>query len=529
MHGIERTPFVLTGEHRGDRVLGIRWHRRHVVLYGFLCLAVLMSLLPGRPPSALAQNPACVTSGQGSGTYTVRLCLTGPDDGDTLSGNVEVSATISIESGIAPPIEHVQFFFTPQSSDRSRSVLRDYVSPFTFTLPTARWTDRAYRLEVEAEFEDDHEEEHTTPKAGIAETTANGVTHKPVSTGRWSPHHVNRDDPVVVAAVGNGADGLPESTDVAELIEGWDPDMLLYLGDVYNSGSYTEFLNYYDPTLGRMKDITNPTPGNHEGNKHFEDYLDYWDASQHYYTATAGNWRLIALNSTGRFGQTSPGTEQFEWLRAQLAADDDAGCTMVFFHEPRWALKTPEDYAYLDDLWALLVKEDVDLVLNAHEHRYERWMPLNERGMPDADGPTQFVAGTGGHELNDTRRIDPRREASSDEAGALRLELRDGKADYEFIDTAGDILDGGSLSCDTESVAEPSGTTVAAGETGRIVNTGGAGARCRVEPDLNAAIITVVPEGTPVELREALEGAWQPVRCDGRDGYIAVQFIAPGK
>src|SRR5688500_10710805 len=111
--------------------------------------------------------------------------------------------------------------------------------------------------------------------------------------------------------------------------------MFLYLGDVYNVGSYTEFLNHYEPTFGRFKGITNPVPGDHEGGKNFQGYLDYWNSSQHFYAVTAGSWRLIALNSTERYGGITPGTRQFEWLKAQLAANDDAGCTLVFFHEPR--------------------------------------------------------------------------------------------------------------------------------------------------------------------------------------------------
>jgi len=520
-----------------------RANRRRGWLRALLCLAILTvsagaGALPGAPPEPVAalgaQGTGCTTSEQGSGAYTVRLCLIGPADGDTLGGDVEVTATLSIESGAAPPLEHVQFFFTPRDGEGSSSVLRDYVRPFTFALPTERWTDRAYRLEVEVEFDGEPDEEHTTPKAGIVVTTANGVTRQPASTGRWNPVVVEAagEEPVVVAAVGDGAGGLPGATDVAALIEGWDPGMLLYLGDVYNAGSYTEFLNHYDPTFGRMKEITNPVPGDHEGGKQFQGYFDYWNSSQRYYTAMAGSWRVIALDSTERFKQTAPGTGQFEWLRAQLAADDNASCTLVSFHQPRWAISSPEDYAYLDDLWALLVEEEVDLVLNGHEHRYERWTPLDASGMPDPAGPVEFVVGTGGHEPSKSRRTDPRVEADYTGDGALRLELSEGRADYAFIDTAGETRDEGTIGCGESPIADPPGTPgppVTADASGTVVDTGGAGARCRTEPDLNAAIITVVPEGTRVELRGAPEGDWQPVRCDGRDGYIAVRLIAPDR
>jgi hypothetical protein len=505
----------------------------------FACLAIL-SLSVGIggatvSPSAAAQDAGCTTSSPDSRAYTVRVCLTTPGNGDTLTGNVEVSATVTIESGVDTPVEHVQFYLTPQDREDTASILRDYSSPFTFTLPTDRWPDRAYRLEADVHFDDD--EEYTTPRTGIVVTTANGVTRAPFGTGRWIPHSVEGAGPVVVAAVGDGAGGLPEAGDVANLIEGWSPDMLLYLGDVYNTGSYTEFLNHYDPTLGRMKDITNPVPGNHEGGSQFQGYRDYWDSNLHHYSTTAGRWRVIGLDSTERYGQTAPGTVQFEWLRSKLASDDDAGCTLVYFHEPRWGLVSAGDNAYLSDLWALLVAEDVDVVLTGHEHNYQRWTPMDAAGAPVANGPMHFVVGTGGHELRKFGQDDPRVIARQSTHGALRLELGEGGATFEFFDTASTVLDAGSLRCDVEppvqstpaatpaeEVAAPSGP----GTSGTIVNTGGAGVHCRNAPNLNAEVIVTLPDGAAVELRGEPVGDWRPVRCADRDGYIDTNFIAGG-
>jgi hypothetical protein len=339
----------------------------------------------------------------------------------------------------------LQFSFTRASAEQSASLLRDFEEPYTLTLPTERWTDGPYRLDVAATFEDGF----TTSLTGMALSLNNGVSRMPVSTGGWDPYSVREGDEnaVTVAAVGDGAGGLPGSYEVADLIEGWDPDMFLYLGDVYNVGSYTEFLNYYDPTFGRFKSITNPVPGDHEGGKNFQGYLDYWNSSQHFYAVTAGKWRLIGINSTERYGGLTAGTRQFEWLEAQLAANDDAGCTLVFLHDPRWRISSPDNADHLDELWSLLVREGVDIVLAGHEHRYERWQPLDADGELNQSAPVEFVVGTGGHELNPSRRTDPRVESAYSGDGALRLELRDGAADFSFASTANEVIDSGTVSC----------------------------------------------------------------------------------
>ena len=48
-------------------------------------------------------------------------------------------------------------------------------------------------------------------------------------------------DPAEVWAVGDGADGSPESYAVARMIAGSKPDRFLYLGDVYPAGTAEDF------------------------------------------------------------------------------------------------------------------------------------------------------------------------------------------------------------------------------------------------------------------------------------------------
>ena len=474
--------------------------------------------------NARAEAEACTISVADADAYSVKVCLTAPADGAVLSGNVTVSATVEILDGVAPAIKHAQFFFSASDTEKSSTVLRDFMDPFVFTLPTDRWSDRAYRLEVQIRFVDGFE----TTLTGIDVITKNGVTRIPRSTGRWMPKSVVGDEPVVVAAVGDAAGGLPGSYDVADLIEGWDPQLLLYLGDIYNTGSYTEFMNYYEPALGRMKEITNPVPGDHEGGRQFQGYRDYWDLNQDYYAVTVGNWQLFALNSTERFDQVTPGTMQFDWFKDQLARDDDAGCTIVSMHTPRWGQKPEGNDDYLDDLWRLMVSEGVDIVIAGDEHNYQRWMPMDADGNPDPNGTTEFVAGTGGHELMTFSRHDPQLASNAQGVfGALRLVLRDGSADYEYIDTSGTSLDSGEIRCTAGPADVVEDEATARPLMGTIVDTNGLGALCLAQPDYDAAVITLLPDGTRVELHGTPIGDWQPVRCGGQDGYVVSRYVLP--
>src|SRR2546427_19086 len=70
--------------------------------------------------------------------------------------------------------------------------------------------------------------------------------------------------PEIVGAVGSGADGAAGSNSVATQVRGWSPNLFLFLGDVYEMGTYEEFQNWYDPSWGPMRGVTNPVPGDQE-------------------------------------------------------------------------------------------------------------------------------------------------------------------------------------------------------------------------------------------------------------------------
>ena len=59
-----------------------------------------------------------------------------------------------------------------------------------------------------------------------------------------------------------------------------------------------------------------------------------------------------------------------------------------------------------------------------------------------------------------------------------------------------------------------------------IAGTNNDGVRCRADADPGAAVITVVPEGTIVEVIDAAVGSWQPINCAGQSGFVHTDYVS---
>jgi acid phosphatase type 7 len=250
------------------------------------------------------------------------------------------------------------------------------------------------------------------------------------------------DAPAVVWAVGDGADGSASARAVARRIAADRPDRLLYLGDVYESGSAEDFRERYEPVYGALAAITAPTPGNHDWPLHRDGYDPYWRAktgapTPPWYAFRTGGWRIISLNSEAPHGRRSP---QLRWLRAELRRGGGT-CTLAFWHRPRHSAGDHGDQVDVAPLWDAL-RGRARLVLAGHDHDMQRLRPR--------DGITALVAGAGGRSRYGVDGSDPRL-AFGDDAhdGALRLELRPGRARLAFVAAGGAVLDRSAVTCAT--------------------------------------------------------------------------------
>jgi len=243
----------------------------------------------------------------------------------------------------------------------------------------------------------------------------------------------------IVWAVGDGADGGSDANSVVNLIRESDPDRLLYLGDVYEYGTAEEFRDNYEPSWGKLAKITSPTPGNHDWPNHAEGYDPYWKDVRgkplpYWYSLREGGWKILSLNSEANHSESSP---QVRWLKRALRGPGD--CRIAFWHRPRYNAGLHGDQPDVQPLWKPLAGH-ARIALWGHDHNMQR---LKSRA-----GIVQFVSGAGGHQRYPLVPMDQRVAfGSATQPGALRLDLRPGRAHYRFISTSGKTLDSGTIRC----------------------------------------------------------------------------------
>lgn len=264
------------------------------------------------------------------------------------------------------------------------------------------------------------------------------------STRAPEPRATDSQRRAVVWAVGDGADGGDDARRVADMIERSRPDRLLYLGDVYDSGTADEFVNRYRPVYGRFDKITAPTPGNHDWPNHAGGYDPYWrkanpgiPQNRHYYRFRVGGWEVLSLNSESGLAAGSP---QMRWLKQRMRGAD-GNCRIAFWHRPFLNAGKHGDQEDVGPLWRA-VRGHAALVVTGHDHNLQHFKPK--------DGIVELISGAGGHEHYASNENDPRLVwDEDDEYGALRLDLRRSLARFRFVDADGDTLHRGRVRCRT--------------------------------------------------------------------------------
>jgi acid phosphatase type 7 len=272
-------------------------------------------------------------------------------------------------------------------------------------------------------------------------TTATAACPEPPSGG----------EPVVAIAGDIAGDGTGDSA-TALLLDALGANAVLTAGDnAYSSGTASEYSSFYAPTWGRHKEKTYPTPGNHDYlTSGAAGYFGYFGAragttGEGWYSYDLGAWHLIALNSEISHGATSA---QVTWLKNDLAATG-AACVLAYWHKPRFSAGNYSDMSEFQPFWDALYAANADVVVNGHDHNYQRYAPLTPTGVrDDARGIREFVAGTGGRSHYGIRADSRREAADSTSYGVLTLTLRATGYDWQFIPEAGKTFtDSGSGTC----------------------------------------------------------------------------------
>lgn len=262
-------------------------------------------------------------------------------------------------------------------------------------------------------------------------------------------------DPVLVGA-GDIADCGRDTDEATAALLDHIPGTVFTAGDnAYPSGTAAQFRECYGPSWGRHLARTRPAPGNHDWETAgLAGYLGYFGAAAapagpSWYAYDLGAWHVIVLDANcDRVGGCGPDSPQGKWLADDLAATT-ARCTMAIWHQPRFSSGEHGNDESVAPFWRALYEAGADVVVNGHDHDYERFAPQDPDGQADeARGLREFVVGTGGAALRDFPRSAANSVVRAAVAhGVVRFVLHPASFEWRFVTTTGEFSDTGSGAC----------------------------------------------------------------------------------
>ena len=318
-----------------------------------------------------------------------------------------------------------------------------------------------------------------TPTTGVGGgmgggTTGSGATGGGMGgSGGGTPDEDSKGEPpdLTFAVIGDyGLDGADEAA-VAQLVLGWDPTLVLTVGDnnYYGGNASSIDVNigkHYHSLIapytgefgpGGAENRFFPAPGNHDwGSGVLDPYIDYFTlpGNERYYRVRRGPVEFFMLDSDDHEpdGNTADSV-QAHWLEVALG-ESDAPFKVVMMHHPPYSSGLHRGSAGMRWPYA---EWGADLVVAGHDHDYERLV---------VEDMTYLVAGTGGASLRvfDGEEVGSQR-GHADLFGALRGRVNAREMTVEFIATSGGQVDRLTL------LAEPPKTwapLIASGATWRF-------------------------------------------------------------
>ena len=225
--------------------------------------------------------------------------------------------------------------------------------------------------------------------------------------------------------------------------------------NAYPDGALWQFRTCYKPSWGRHKARTRPTAGNHEYKMAGAvGYFAYFgsaagDPDRGWYAYNRGAWRIYALNSNcAQVHGCWVGSPQERWLRADLAAHPRA-CVMAYWHHPLFSSGKHGNQPQVRGLWKALHAAGAEIVVNGHDHSYERFAPQDWQATADPQGIREFVVGTGGRSHYARVSVQTNSQAWDDTSfGVLKLVLGDGWYRWRFLAAgSGTFRDSGTGDC----------------------------------------------------------------------------------
>ena len=291
-----------------------------------------------------------------------------------------------------------------------------------------------------------------TPVAGVVPPAGLPPPATPAPTPAPTP---SASDAVLVGAGDIASCGLTADSATAKVVAGIAGTVFTAGDNAYENGSSAEFRDCYGPTWGAFRDRTYPTPGNHDyGTSGAAGYFDYFGTragprGSGWYAYDLGEWRIYALNSNCTKVGCTAGSEQEQWLRADLATNPRA-CVLAYWHHARFSSGPTGNSTSVRPLWDALYEAGAEVVVTGGDHDYERFAPQSPAGAADPTrGIRQFVVGTGGASLRSFSTIRANSEVrNSTTYGVIKLTLSSTSYTWQFVPAgSGTFQDSGNGTC----------------------------------------------------------------------------------
>lgn len=209
-----------------------------------------------------------------------------------------------------------------------------------------------------------------------------------------------------------------DTIDTVKNIMDKDPELVLALGDLSYNSSAKCWLEMIEPIANKTKIAI----GNHETDsiKKLKNYMEFFELKKQYYSFNYENVHFTVISTELPY---EGGSEQYNFVNndlSKVSSDPSIDWIVVYFHS--LAYTSPADTGkgnraekeLRETYHPLFDKYDVDLVLQAHNHNYQRSYPIifnndnpknpiitddntnNNNNYYDPEGQIFVTAGTGG-------------------------------------------------------------------------------------------------------------------------------------
>ncbi|MGI0032912.1 MAG: metallophosphoesterase [Nitrososphaeraceae archaeon] len=222
-----------------------------------------------------------------------------------------------------------------------------------------------------------------------------------------------------IAAVGDWACN-DNSQNTLKNIVSKKPELIIALGDL----SYQRTAECWFDIISSVDNITRIVRGDHDNDFRMSQYMQHFNMSKEFYSFNNGNIHFLIMSTEIPY---ELGSEQYEFIKSDLenaSTNSTIDWIITAYHQPAYIsqndCKGCSPRVTLRELYhPLFDKYNVDLVLQAHNHNYERSYPIlynskdsenplivnsNKNSynydIDNSHGVIFATVGTGGGELN---------------------------------------------------------------------------------------------------------------------------------